>query len=156
MRVPVLIASLRNTWQFLHEHPLTSQHPAQALARYVRWQLGSRLLGSAIAVDFVNGARLLVRAGMTGAIGNVYAGLHEFADMAFVLHVLRAGELFVDVGANVGSYTVLAAKGVGARVVCFEPVAATHAVLMDNIRLNEIASQVDAHQACVGSAPGTV
>jgi hypothetical protein len=40
--------------------------------------------------------------------GNIYAGLHEFGDMAFVLHFLRAGDLFADVGANIGSYTVLA------------------------------------------------
>ena len=46
-------------------------------------------------------------AGMTGATGNVYCGLHEFEDMALVLHALRPRDLFVDVGANVGSYTVL-------------------------------------------------
>jgi hypothetical protein len=43
---------------------------------------------------------------MTGATGNVYYGLHEFQDMAFVTHYLREGYLFADIGANIGSYSV--------------------------------------------------
>jgi hypothetical protein len=35
--------------------------------------------------------------------GNIYCGLHEFADMGFVLHFLRPGDLFVDVGANIAA-----------------------------------------------------
>jgi hypothetical protein len=50
--------------------------------------------------------------GMTGATGNLYVGLHEFEEMAFLLHFLRPGDLFADVGANVGSYTILAAVAV--------------------------------------------
>jgi hypothetical protein len=37
------------------------------------------------------------------ATGNLYVGLHEFEEMAFLLHFLRRGDLFADVGANVGS-----------------------------------------------------
>ena len=45
---------------------------------------------------------------MTGATGNIYCGLYEFLDMAFLLHFLRNGDLFGDIGSNIGSYTVLA------------------------------------------------
>lgn len=60
-----------------------------------------------VQFDWIEGARLMVRNGMTGATGNIYCGLHEFTDMSFVLHLLRPDDLFVDVGANIGSYTVL-------------------------------------------------
>jgi FkbM family methyltransferase len=143
------------TLRFLLDHPLTSRHPAQAIARYVRWQLSSRLALGPVAVKFVNDARLLVRPGMTGATGNVYAGLHDFADMAFMLHALRKDDLFADVGANVGAYTVLAARVAGARVIAFEPAPAAHAALLDNIRLNGIGERVDVRAACVGSETGT-
>ena len=62
--------------------------------------------------------------------GNIYCGLAEFADMAFVLHVLRAGDLFVDIGANAGAYTLLASSVAGAKTTCFEPVPATYARLL--------------------------
>ena len=80
---------------------------------------------------------------MTGVTGNIYAGLHEFADMAFVLHFLRAGDLFADVGANVGSYTILASGVVGCRTVAFEPDPVTAAALERNINLNKIAERVE-------------
>jgi FkbM family methyltransferase len=145
-----------HTLRFLLQHPLTKRHPVAAVARYARWQLGSRLVPGGVAVPFVNDARLLVRPGMTGATGNVYAGLHEFEDMAFVLHALRKEDLFVDIGANVGTYTVLAAKVVGARVVAFEPIPTTTVVLRDNIALNGISSRVDVRTSCAGAAPGSV
>lgn len=144
-----------STLRFIWQHPLTSRRRVQAIERYVRWQLGSRLSPGPVVVDFVNGARLVVRPGMTGATGNVYVGLHDFDDMAFVLHVLRPDELFVDVGANVGSYTVLASKGVGARVVAFEPVPAAFATLTDNVLLNGVAERVELRRQAVGRAPGT-
>lgn len=121
----------------------------------MRWQLGSRLSPGPVVVDFVNDARLLVRPGMTGATGNVYVGLHELEDMAFVLHALRPDDTFIDVGANVGSYTVLAGKGVGARCVTFEPVPSSYAALRDNVLLNGIAERVELRAQAVGSAPGT-
>jgi FkbM family methyltransferase len=91
---------------------------------------------------------------MTGATGNVYAGLHEFEDMAFVLHVLRPDELLLDVGANVGSYTVLASKVLGARCIAFEPVPATFAALQDNVHLNGVADRVDLRRVAVGRQSG--
>jgi hypothetical protein len=46
--------------------------------------------------------------GMTGATQNIYVGLQEFVDIMLTLHFLRKGDLFLDMGANVGSYTILA------------------------------------------------
>ncbi len=145
-----------NTLRFLLQHPLTTRQPVAAAVRYLRWQVGSRFVGGPVAVDFVNDARLLVRRGMTGATGNVYAGLHEFEDMAFVLHALRAGDAFADVGANVGTYTVLAAKVAGARVIAFEPVPSSGDALRDNLALNAIEAQVTLRRTCAGAATGTV
>ena len=103
-----------------------------------------------VAVNFVNETKLLVAPGMTGATGNIYTGLHEFQDMAFALHVLRPNDLFVDIGANVGSYTVLAAS-VGAKSISVEPIKIAFDHLMRNIHLNGISDRVDARN--MASAP---
>ncbi len=73
--------------------------------RYLKWQIGSRLLPGAVHVPFVNDTVLVVTPGMTGATLNIYTGLHEFEDCGFLLHLLRCSDLFVDIGANVGVYT---------------------------------------------------
>lgn len=147
---------LIKTVSFLLRHPLNRTRKRAALRRFLAWQIGSRLLPAAVAVPFVGSTRLLITRGMTGATGNVYCGLHEFEDMAFVLHVLRPGDLFIDVGANIGSYTVMAAGAAGADCVSFEPVPSTFVHLLDNIRLNDIGSRVTAHNLAVGSSAGVL
>ncbi len=85
---------------------------------------------------------------MTGATGNIYFGLSEWIEMAFLLHVLRPGELFVDVGANIGSFTLLAAGGVGAMAKSAEPVPSTFEKLRRNIAANGLETQCEL--ACIG------
>jgi FkbM family methyltransferase len=148
--------TLLHTLSFILRHPLNRTRKAAALGQFVRWQLGSRLLPGSVAVPFVDSTRLLVKPGMTGATGNVYCGLHEFEDMAFILHSLRPGDLFADVGANVGSYTILAAGASGADCVSFEPSPATFRHLLDNIRLNDLESKVTARNIGLGASSGSL
>lgn len=100
--------------------------------------------------------RLAARRGMTGATGNIYAGLHEFADMAFTLHFLRPDDLFLDVGANIGSYTLLASGVCKARTIAFEPDPQTMALLRRNIDLNGLDGRVLLEQTAVGAEDGEV
>jgi FkbM family methyltransferase len=146
--------ALSNTLRFIANHPLNQGNKLAALKRYFRWQIGSRLLSGQVVHEWVNGARFLVRAGETGLTGNIYTGLHEFEDMGFLLHFLRADDLFVDVGANVGSYTILAGAAVGARCYAFEPVPDTFARLVDNLRLNHLDDRARCVNVGVGAEDG--
>ncbi len=143
--------------RFVTDHPLNAGRRFDALGRFTRWQIGSRMLpGTAVAVPFVNQSRLLITPGMTGATGNIYTGLHEFEDMGFLLHVLREDDLFVDIGANVGSYTVLAGAAIGAHCVSVEPLPATYEHLLDNIYLNRMPDRVTALNIGLGREEGTL
>jgi len=142
--------------KFVWNHPLNSSGRIAALGRVARWQMASRLVSGPIAVPFVEGTSLFLSRGMTGATGNWYVGLHELPDMAFVLHALRRGERFLDVGANVGSYTVLAAGGPGALVTSVEPIPGTFAHLQRNIALNGLSGTVIAWQGGLSDSAGTL
>lgn len=147
--------SMLGTYRFIAQHPLTKDHKAQAMVRWLRWQLASRVSRSSLTVPFVNQTRLLVRSGMTGATGNIYCGLHEFEDMGFLMHFLRPDDFFVDVGANIGAYSILAAAS-GAKVLSFEPVPSSFAALLDNIHLNRMGSRIDARPHAIGGSPGVL
>jgi FkbM family methyltransferase len=149
------MASILPTLKFIAQHPLSSQRPLSAFWRYARWQIESRLRDEVI-FDWVEGSKLAARNGMTGATGNIYCGLHEFADMAFLLHLLRPGDLFVDVGANVGSYTVLASAVCGARSIAIEPDPGTVQSLRRNVEVNGIGERVTVIESAVGSSLGKV
>jgi len=147
--------SLLQTLKFITSHPLNAGHPVKALARFAKWQIESRLKDE-VEFDWIEGSKLIVRNGMTGATGNIYCGLHEFADMAFVLHFLRPDEVFVDVGANIGSYTVLASAVCGAKTIAIEPDPDTMVALRKNVIVNGIKDRVTLVEAAVGSEEGTV
>jgi FkbM family methyltransferase len=123
---------------FIGRHPLAGKNKLASYERFFRWQLKQTISPRARVCAFVEDSVLLIEKGMSGATGNIYCGLLEFPDMAFVLHLLRPGDLMGDVGANVGAYTVLAAKNVGANVISIEPVPSTFQHLKNNIELNKI------------------
>jgi FkbM family methyltransferase len=121
-----------------------------ALWRFIRWQINTRLNPYPVVFSFTENSRLLVWKGLTGATGNVYCGLHEFEDMGFLLHFLRPDELFIDIGANIGSYTILAVAEVKARSISIEPVPETFKNLVQNIKINNIESSVSALNIGIG------
>lgn len=139
-----------NTLRTLLTHPLNQADKPAALTRYLRWQFGIRLVSNPVVIDFANGSRLIARHGVSSVIESYYSGLNEFEDMSFLLHFLRPDDLFFDIGANVGSFTVLASAAVGARSVSFEPVPGVFEQLRDNINLNRIGDRVTAMNTCLG------
>jgi FkbM family methyltransferase len=69
----------------------------------------------------------------------IYCRDFEVTERAFLNDFLRLGDVFVDVGANIGLFTLIAATRVGqvGRVVSFEPATTTNKRLTDNVRLND-------------------
>ena len=144
-----------NLNRFFLRHPLSREEPAKAWMRFLSWQIKSRIHKEVI-FPWIGGQSLLVRRGMTGATTNIYVGLHEFADMMVVLHFLREGDLFLDIGANVGSYSVLAGGVCRARSWAFEPDPKTTAHLERNLKLNCLESLVKIYQCALGPTEGDV
>ncbi len=149
------IVGLAKTLKFILDHPLNRGRPIATLARFAKWQIESRIRDEVI-FDWIEESKLAVRRGMTGATGNIYCGLHEYADMSFLLHLLRPGDLFIDAGANVGSYTVLASRVCGAHTIAFEPDPGTADFLRRNIAVNAIDDIVTVEQVAVGPVDGEV
>lgn len=141
---------LLDTIRFILAHPLNRGQKLNALLRFASWQISSRIVRRQVVFDWIHESRFLVRTKETGLTGNIYAGLQEFADMAFTLHVLRAEDLFIDVGANAGSYTILASKVAGARTHAFEPDPSGYGRLLENVRLNGLETRVVCHNIGIG------
>ncbi|MHB2169135.1 FkbM family methyltransferase [Alsobacter sp. R-9] len=150
------LARLPRQLRAIAAHPLNDGKEGAALARWLRWQICSRLAPGPIAVPFVAGTCLLGRAGEAGITGNVFYGLAEYAEMAFALRLLRIDDLFVDIGANAGSYSILAAGACAASVVAFEPDANASARFVQNIRLNGLQDHIVLKRVAVGDRAGPI
>jgi FkbM family methyltransferase len=147
--------SIANLRRWFAGHPLTCDAPLLAWFRFAKWQMRSRFQKE-VEFDWVGGQKLVIQHGMTGATGNIYVGLHEFFDMMMPLHFLRPGDLFLDVGANVGSYTVLASGVCGARTFAFEPDPTTLVHLKKNLEVNGLVDLVRVYECALGATRGKV
>jgi hypothetical protein len=74
--------SLASTLQFITAHPLNPHRKLAALVDFAKWQIGARLVPGRVVFPWIGNARFIVRLGETGLTGNMYCGLHEFAEMA--------------------------------------------------------------------------
>jgi len=80
----------------------------------------------------------------------VTPGVYEIAETMLVKTAVAPGWLFLDVGAGVGYYTLLAAK-LGCQVIAFEP-SRNHAIISHALRHNQLLATV--MQAAVGDHNG--
>ena len=126
------------------------------MARYAKWQAYFRLNPHPVLYPYVENTRLITYRGLTGAVFSLYTGLPEFHDMAFMLHTLTTEDTFVDVGANIGNYTILSAGVVSCRTLAVEPVPSTFQLLRQNVSLNQLDELVELHNLGIGESNGSL
>ena len=74
-----------------------------------------------------------------------------------LMSLLQPGQVFVDIGANVGYYSVLGGRAVhpGGTVHAFEPNPAIHRLLADNLEVNGFAPSAIPHRLALSDRAGT-
>jgi ribosomal protein L11 methylase PrmA len=66
-----------------------------------------------------------------------WTGFHEYRELLFLHDFLKSDMVLLDIGANIGEYSIFAAKRLThGMVVAFEPVPALRKMLNENIELN--------------------
>jgi len=93
------------------------------------------------------------------SLGARFRGIPEqYEPLAFKImgEILKAGSLAVDIGANIGLYTLAMGKMVGpnGKVVSFEPASKSYRALLEHICRNSLAEIVEAHMLVVGNKAG--
>jgi FkbM family methyltransferase len=146
------MAAAAGVVRYVWRHPANSGHRSRALLRALGYQAQARLLGRRVAARLGERSRLWVDLHRTSAAMALYANPPDLPEMLAWRRALRAGGLFVDVGANVGTYTIWAAEH-GAEVIALEPAEDTFALLRENIALNGY--RVTALRAAAGDHCGT-
>jgi FkbM family methyltransferase len=109
--------------------------------RVVRWLCRRVLppLAYPVIRGPLRGARFILGAAAgEGGGASVYVNRVEPAQTEALLRLLKPGQIFFDVGANVGYYTLLASRVVGpsGRVLAFEPVPRNVSYLHRHVALN--------------------
>jgi len=121
---------------------------------------GTYIGNDRMLVDLAYGGMLLASASDLSLMPSlVTTGMIEPPLTQFFLDQVEPGQVVVDVGANIGYFTVLAAKLVGdtGRVVAFEANPSAVRLLKDNLAVNWLTGHdVRVEALAVSSAEGTV
>jgi len=84
------------------------------------------------------------------------AGTYERERIQFLRNQLRNGGLFLDIGANVGMYTVALAANPDVQCIAFEPEPNNFRMLRNNVVRNCTHENVVLHQIALMDVPGEV
>lgn len=143
---------LTQTWR----HPSNRHRRGRAVAAALGWQIHKRLGRGPRDVAFF-GWTLRCHPDSNSASNVIYfTPRYDPDEMGFMQRYLRPGDGFLDVGANIGTYALLARRLVGGQglVVALEPHPVAAARCRENLQLNHL-DDVELHEAAVADVAGT-
>lgn len=124
---------------------------------YLWWRVakGAAQLGWAPAWRVRRGPARGLRLSVERSSGDYWSGRNELPVQRAIVQLLRPGDTFIDVGANIGFFSLLAARlvGPGGRVVACEPVPDNVQRLRANAARNGI-HNLDIVPAAIGQRSG--
>lgn len=89
-----------------------------------------------------SGHEILMRVESLDSLNRLQSCHKEPETIKWLDGYVRKEDVLYDVGANVGAYSLYAAKVAGAKVYSFEPSPSTFSLLLENIHLNKLGQQI--------------
>jgi FkbM family methyltransferase len=141
--------SYLNVFKQIINHPANEGKQIESLFRALYWQLTAKSK-EATEINFF-GYKILVHNPEVARRLIYFHCYYDFNSMKFMEHYLRAGDRFIDIGANIGVYTLFAASIIGknGHIYAFEPFPTTFERLKQNIKRNNL-SQVNLYPYATG------
>ena len=136
-------------------HPANRHRRGRRLVLWVAWQAWERTVRRPWTVTMPPGLALELAPHDPVTSGVLYCGLPDWPEMCFVRDYLRTGDVVVDVGANVGLYSLLAASVEGVHVLAFEPDDDARRTAEANVARNGLGGRIEIRPQAAGAAAGT-
>lgn len=153
--ITIIIEDVKSFIRLL-DHPLNRDFKLKAAGRILWWKINQLFFHLPSVVTFHNTEMKLICT-PESSYGSlvVYCNLPEYREMIFLQKTLKSNSVFVDIGANVGAYTILAAaiitKG---KIYSFEPMSSVLGTLYQNIRINNLEDRVKVIKKVVSDKTG--
>ena len=139
-------------------HPSNKKNKYLALFRVFAWQFKKRIFPRPHDINIFNGMIIRCYPDSPSASLLIYCNESpDYHEMNFIKRYLRPGDSFVDVGANIGVYSLLASSLIGSsgQIQAFEPGQKARSRLHENITLNEL-NNLQVHDYAIGESEGYV
>lgn len=120
-------------------NPAWRKRPIKTAVRFLTWLVRKNIGAGRYATIPYDGGRSRIRVDLQSRFGFMtYTYGVEDPDLSLVGSLLAPGDIFIDGGAHVGMFTLVAAARVGptGRVLAFEPAPAARSQLLQNLELS--------------------
>lgn len=137
-------------------HPLNKKQRFKAIGRLLWWKI-NQLYFHLPAIVALHNSKIKFICHPQSSYGSLimYCNLPEYREMTFLKKILKQGSIFVDIGANVGAYTILAASVIKTgKIFSFEPMPSALDILYENVKINNLEDRVKIVEKVVSDKTG--
>lgn len=125
-------------------HSLNKKHKVNTIGRILWWKANQLFFHLPVVVTIDKSGMICVcdpKRSYGGLM--IYLNLPEYQEMTFFKKILTDKSTFIDVGANIGIYSLLAASIIKkGKIYSFEPSSSVLGDLYQNIRINDLEDRV--------------
>jgi FkbM family methyltransferase len=144
------------TINYILSHPNCRQQKMRSISRFIGWQIHKRLTNNYQDIQLLPDIQLRCYPDSYSAATVLYCGLYDRDEMNFLLRYLRPEDSFLDIGANIGVYTLLAASKIKSGFIySFEVLPKNYARLQENVRLNQL-DRVKTYEVAIADFTGEI
>jgi FkbM family methyltransferase len=145
-----------NTLSYIWSHPNCKSQRIPSISRFIGWQFYKRLTHRTVELQLLSNVKMRCQPDSRSAASVLYCGLYDYDEMNFLLRYLRDEDSFLDIGANVGVYTLLAASKIRSGwIYSFEALPKNYQRLQENLKLNEL-EQVQTYAFAISNSIGSI
>jgi len=120
-------------------HPLNKNKKWITLIRLIWWKINQVIIHIPVIVQLTNNRKCICYPESSNGGLIYYVRLFDYDEMLYILESLRIDDVFIDIGANIGIYSLLASSVITkGNIYAFEPFPMSYIRLEENIRLNDI------------------
>lgn len=123
---------------YIITHPFNKDHLIKTIFRIFWWKINQIFFKFSCIIEIVPNIKCICYPNDSLYSTLVmYQKFPEYGEMQFLLNTLRSSDNFIDIGANIGVYSLLASSRIkNGRIFSFEPSPKISGQLLENINLN--------------------
>lgn len=143
------------SFQKVMNHPNNKNARINTLGRLFLWKFNQLFLHKTVIVNLTPEMKCVCHPDSSFGSLIIYTKLPEYEEMNFIYSFFKKGDTFLDVGANIGAHTLMAASKIKTgKIFSFEPSLKALKYLKENIKINKLTKVVTIIDKVVSNKDG--
>ena len=138
-------------------HPLNRKRIITTLKKVLFWKINQLWYKHPMLIPFGANSKLICYPSSAYASMIYYMDMPDYLEMTLLQKILRKDSVFIDIGAGLGEYSILASEYIQkGSIFAFEPIDAIREQFIENIRLNNRSTTIELHSEVLSNTDAPV